>query len=148
MLNGKAINLQRMGKGKRPNRADFISAEEEVLLWDSVLGQENPASLNYTTFFLLGQHFGTRGRQEHHQLRVEDLKLTRDPATGQLFKVEWIEGPTKNRQGGLNKRPRTVTQKLYRTGGLKCPITCLKKLLSKRPEDLRNSGPLYLSQGA
>lgn len=61
------------------------------------------------------------------------------------MKVEWMEGPTKTRQRGLNKRPRMVTQKLYRIGGNKCPIACLEKLLSKRPDDLSESGPLYLS---
>lgn len=45
VLNGKAIHLQQKGKGKRPNKADLITAEEEALLWESVLGQENPTSL-------------------------------------------------------------------------------------------------------
>ena len=124
VLNGKAIDLQNKGKGKRPNRADFITAEEEELLWSSILGLDTPTSLNYTTFFLLGQHFGTRGRQEHHQMRIEEFKLTREPKSGKLIQVEWMEGPTKTRKGGLNKRPRTVTQKIFRTDGPKCPISC------------------------
>ena len=65
--------------------------------------------------------------------------------TGQIVKVEWIEGPTKTRQGGLNMRPRMVSQKLYRIGGNKCPVACIEKLLSKRPPDLSHSGPLCLS---
>ena len=136
VLNGKAISLQRKGKGKRPNRADVVTIEEEELLWNNILGKDNPTSLNYTTFFLLGQHFGTRGRQEHHQMRLEEFKITRDPYTKQISQVEWIEGPTRTRQGGLNKKPRSVSQKLYRTCGIKCPITCLEKLISKRPADL------------
>ena len=109
ILNGKAISLQQAGKGKRPNRADPVTVQEEELLWNTVLGQDNPTSLNNTIFYLLGQHFGTRGCQEHHQLRIEDLKFTREPGIGEIMKVEWIEGPTKTRQGGLNKRPRMVS---------------------------------------
>ena len=36
----------------------------------------NPISLNYTIFFLISQHFGTRGRQEHHEMRIEDFKVS------------------------------------------------------------------------
>ena len=110
-----------------------------------VLGKENPTSLNYTVFFLISQHFGTRGRQEHHQIRIEDLRPVYEPTSGKLVTVEWIEGPTKTRQGGLNKKPRTVTQKLFRTGGQRCPVTAYELLISKHPADLKDNGPLYLS---
>ena len=122
VLNGKAIDLQRSGMGKRPRKSDPLTDEEEEILWQTVLGKENPTSLNYTLFFLISQHFGTRGRQEHHQIRIEDLKTIHDPVTGEITSIEWIEGPTKTRQGGLNKQPRMVTQKLYRTGGQRCPV--------------------------
>lgn len=144
VLNGKAIELQKQGKGKKPRRADALTEEEEQAPWSTVLGQENPKSLNYTIFFLFGQHFGTRGRQEHHQIQIEDLKQIRDPA-GNLVQIEWIEGPTKTRQGGLNRKPRAVTQKLFRIGGSQCPIACFEKLLQKRPPGLQHSGPLYLT---
>ena len=62
VLNGKAISLQHKGKGKRPNRADIVTSEEEDILWKIVLGLEDPTSLNYRTFFLLGQHFGRETR--------------------------------------------------------------------------------------
>ena len=117
VLNGKATDLQRSGMGKRPRKSDPLTEEEEEILWRTVLGKENSTSLNYTLFFLISQHFGTRGRQEHHQIRIEDLKTIHDPATGEITTIEWVEGPTKTRQGGLNKRPRMVTQKLYCTGG-------------------------------
>ena len=32
----------------------------------------NPVSC---MFFLISQHFGTRGSQEHHQLKIEDFKV-------------------------------------------------------------------------
>lgn len=145
VLNGKAIELQEEGKGKRPRKADPLTENDEEQLWSSgVLGSENPVSLNYTMFFLFSQHFGTRGRQEHHQIRIEDLRVVRD-SSGKTTHVEWIEGPTKTRQGGLRKRPRSVTQKLTKTGGSRCPIKFFEQLVSKRPSELKASGPLYLT---
>ncbi len=101
VLKCKAIELQKSGKGKRLHKADALTEKEEQVLWTTVLGQENPKSLIYTIFFLFGQYFGTRGRQEHHQIQIEDLKQIQGP-TGKLLHIEWIEGPTKTRQGGLN----------------------------------------------
>ena len=144
VLNGKAIQLQQSGKGKRPKKADALTSEEEDLLWDTVLGKMNPISLNYTIFFLISQHFGTRGRQEHHQMRIEDFKVSYG-TDGKVHVIEWMEGPTKTRQGGLNKKPRMVTQKLFRTGGKKCPVGAYELLVSKRPSELKHHGPLYLT---
>ena len=145
VLNGKAIELQNSGMGKRPRKADPLTEQEEELLWENVLGKENSTSLNYTMFYLVSQHFGTRGRQEHHQIQMEDLKTTHDPVSGAITTIEWIEGPTKTRQGGLNKRPRMVTQKLLRTGGPRCPVAAYELLVSKRPPELKQHGPLYLA---
>ena len=51
VLNGKAIELREMGKGKRKNKADIITEEEEEIMWKKgVLGDGDPASLNYTVF--------------------------------------------------------------------------------------------------
>ena len=137
VLNGKAIELHEMGKGKRPMKADAINEDEEDHLWNSgVLGNNDPVSLNHTMLFLFSLHFGTRGRQEHHQIMIQDLKIVRDSATKDIAYVEWIEGPTKTRKAGLNKRPRPLTQKLLRTGGPRCPVMFFEKLLSKRPPSL------------
>ena len=49
-------------------------------------------------------------------MRIEDFKVTYG-TDGKAHVIEWMEGPTKTRQGGLNKKPRMVTQKFFRTGG-------------------------------
>ena len=118
--------------------------EEEEKVWSSgVLDGDNPTSLNYMVF-LVSQHMGTRGRQEYHQIMVEDLKFVRD-CNGEVIYIEWIEGPTKTRQGSLKKRPRSVTQKLFKISGPKCPVSALLELLSKHPEGMKSSSPLYLA---
>ncbi len=43
------------------------------------------------------QHFGTRGRQKHHQIWTDDLKIVRDASAGQISYTEWTKVPP--RQG-------------------------------------------------
>lgn len=146
VLNGKAIELREQGKGKRKNKADAVTDEEEELMWKKgILGDKSPTSLNYTVFYTLSQQFGTRGRQEHHQIMIEDLKFVKNAITGQTEYVEWVEGLTKTRQGGLTKRDRRVPQRAYATQESRCPVRFLEKLVAKRPEKMKNSGALYLT---
>ena len=73
--------------------------------------------------YLISQHFGTRGFQEHHQILqilVEDLKTA----------------TTLSGQKGLDKGGSR-----FATGGDRCSVMYIEKLLSMR---LQTSGPLYL----
>ena len=146
VLNGKAIELREMGKGKRKNEADIITEEEEEIMWKKgVLGDGDPASLNYTVFYTSSQQFGTRGRQEHHQIRLEHLKFVKNAVTGETEYIEWVEGSTKTRQGGSPRKQRRVPQRMFAVGGDRCPVGILEKMISKRPKKLAQSGPLYLT---
>ena len=79
VLEGKARKLGEEGRGKRPNRSKSLTNEEGETLWKSgQLGSENPRALINMIWWLLTQHFGLRGRQEHHNMKVEDLCLQRD----------------------------------------------------------------------
>ena len=91
ILNGHAIELREQGKGERTKHADSLVEEEEMLWKSGVLGGDNPQSLNYTVFYVVSQHFGTRGCQEHHQIRLEHLKIVKN-AEGQTEYMERIEG--------------------------------------------------------
>ena len=93
MLEGKAKKLRRDGLGKQPNKAKSLTDEEEKILWESgQLGGDNPCSLTNTLWWLLTQHFGLRGRQEHHEMNVEDFSLQKDD-NGIEF-VTFAEGVT------------------------------------------------------
>ena len=72
VLEGKARYLRiELGMGKRPNKSSSISKSEEEILWESgQLGPNNPKSLLNTIWFLLTQHFGLRGRQEHYTMQL------------------------------------------------------------------------------
>jgi len=53
VLNGKAIELREMGKGKKKKKADVLKKNK---LWSKgVLGDGNPKSLNYTIFYMTSQ---------------------------------------------------------------------------------------------
>ncbi len=58
--------------------------------------------------------------------------------------VEWVEGITKTKQGGLQKLTRRLTQRMFRTEEAHCPVAALEFMISKRPNALCNTGPLYL----
>ena len=56
---------------------------------ENVLGKENPTSLNYIVFFLVSQHFGTGGRQEHHKFK---WKTSKQPMILYLVKLPQLSG--------------------------------------------------------
>ena len=135
-----------MEKEKRRGKSDCLSDDDEEAMWRSgILGHTTPSSLNHTIFFQISQNFGTRGCQEHHQIKMEDLKIVSNATTGKVEYVEWVEGITKTRQGGLVKQVRRVPQRMFAVGCLRCPIVTLQKIISKRPEELKSCGPLYLT---
>ena len=123
--------------GKRPRKSDLFTAQEEELLWEKVLGKDNPTSLNYTIFFLASQHFCTKGRQEHHQLQIEDLKETRDPVSAKLQQSNGLKDLQRRDKVVLTKCPRMVT---HRTGGQRCPATAYEMMVSKMPTRTQKCG--------
>ena len=74
MVEGKVKHLHQQGKGKRPNVASALTAEEEEILWTvKNPGDSSPRVLSQTMWWILTQHFGLRERQEHHSMEVEDF---------------------------------------------------------------------------
>ena len=109
VLEGKARKLRNAGKGKLPNKSRSLTREEEEALWESgQLGNSSPRSLMNTMWWLLPQHFGLRGCQEHYTMNVEDFTLNKDD-NGNEF-VTFAEIPTKTRQRGLRVQPQGPTQ--------------------------------------
>ena len=144
VLEGKARILRENGKGKRPNKASSLTSEEEEILWTcGQLGSYNPRSLINTIWWQFTQHFGLHGRQEHHSMKVEDFIFKKDN-DGKEY-LTFAEGITKTRQSGLHEKHRLVIPKMFVTGTPRCPVSFFKLYLSKRPINLRQVGPLYLT---
>ena len=48
-------------------------------MWEcGQLGDKKPTSTIATLWWQLTQHFGLRGRQDHHSMRVEDFSFRKD----------------------------------------------------------------------
>ncbi|XP_068738942.1 uncharacterized protein KIAA1958-like [Montipora capricornis] len=126
VLEGKARKLLEQGMGKRPNKAKSLTKEEEEILWENgQLGNQTPRSLINTMWWLLIMHLGLRGRQEHHDMMVEDFSSEKDD-DGVEF-ITFSEGPTKTRQGGLRVKPWLATPKMFATGEKRCPVALFKQ---------------------
>ena len=144
VLEGKARTLREMGKGKRPNKACSLSNEELESLSDcGELGYNSPYSVVNTLWWQFTLHFGLRGRQEHHNMRMEHFEIKSDD-NGVEY-VTYAEGITKTRQSGLREKTRDVQPKMFATGMARCPVALFKFYRSKRPVELTNEGPFYLT---
>ena len=144
VLEGKARMLRDQGKGKKPNKACSLTVEEEEVLWEcGQLGSHSPSSIINTLWWKLTQHFGLRGRQEHHGMKLEDFMLKL--ADGGKEYLTFSEGITKTRQSGLHEKQRLITPKMFATGTPRCPVSLFKMYINKRPVHLRKTGPFYLS---
>ena len=113
------------------------------MLWEQgKLRNSSPQALINTMWWLLTQHFGLRGRQEHHTMAVEDFEFGED-ANG-IAHVSFKKNPTKTRQGGLRITIRQQLPKVFATGEKKCPVSLFKDHLNRRPVSPRANGPFYL----
>jgi hypothetical protein len=93
-------------------------------------------------WWLLTQHFGLRGQQEHHTMAVEDFEFGEDD--NGIAYVSFKDNPTKTHQGGLHITKRQQLPKMFATGEKRCPVSLFKEYLSRRPVFLRTNGPFYL----
>ena len=143
VLEGKCRLLRMSGKGKKPHATKPLTKDEEEDCWRvGTLGDSNPRSLIQTVYFQIAQHFGTRARQEHNDMRMDNFKFHKADDGSEY--ITFHEDPTKTRGSGLHPKKRLATPKMFETGGKRCPVRIFKFYLSKRPESLRSSGPFYL----
>ena len=92
VLEGKARLLREQGKGKRPNKSCSVSNDEIEQLWQSDrFGCHSPMTLINALWWLLTLRFGVRGRQEHHNMKIEDFTFKKH---GGFTYVTFSEGIT------------------------------------------------------
>ena len=140
VLEGKARIARVNGKGKVPNRARSLSGAEENILWESEqLGCNSSQSLTQTVWWNNCLHFGMRGREEHHSLKIEQFRLEIDE-NGRCY-ISYTEGLSKTRNKGLNFKPRLISPKMHENKTERCPVAFFLLFKSKRPVELRNMGP-------
>ena len=141
-MEGKARELRDNGKGHRPNPARALTEAEEKILCDcGQFGDKAPQAL-LSLWYFVTQHFGMRGRQEHHTMKIDDFETNIDDTGVKYF--TFAEKRTKTRNTGLKPSVRQSIPKMFATGGEKCIVQIFKTYVSRRPEALRDSGPFYL----
>ena len=141
---GKVKHLRQQGKGKRPSGANALSAEEDEMLWtEKSLGNSTPRVLSQTMWWVLTQHFGLRGHQEHNPMEVEDFAFCEDNCGMEYITLK--EHLTKTKKGRLNTKCRSVLPKMFASGGPRCPVELFKQHLGRRPQELRDKDPFYLA---
>ena len=97
-----------------PFKWDTRSCSEEEILWTTEnLGDSSPRILSQTKRWVLTQHFGLRGRQEHHSMEVED-----DCGTGYITFREHQRRQDREE----NTKRRTVLPKMFATSAPRCPV--------------------------
>ena len=79
--------------------------------------------------WLLMQFFGLHSRQEHHAMKMEDFEVGKNDE-GMEF-VQFTEGPTKTRQGGLRSKNRDFQPQMFSVRVERCPVALLKHLTSE-----------------
>ena len=128
--------------GKKKNASKAIDSGEEDILWNYRKLGDSSSTSTFWSARLSGTHI------------YEDQKfccVLRD-INGCEY-IEFLEDPTKTRQGGLRPNQRATNRKMFAVrgercppvGGERCPARLLKMHLSKRPDDLKNSGRFYLT---
>ena len=145
VLEGKARLLREKGMGNRPNRAHSLTKDEELVLWKcGQLGSNSPQSLINTIWWLLTQHLGLRGREKHHGMQIEQLVFrTSDRGTEYVRLADGMI--SKTMQCGLRDKHRLEKPFMFENQQSVCPVTLLKFYISKRPLEMKSTGPLYLS---
>ena len=104
------------------------------------IGSKTPEALIMR--WLLTQFFGLCDRQEHHAMKMEDFQLCKNDE-GMEF-VQFTEGLTKTRQGGLQSKNRDFQPRMFSVGGERCPVALFKQFVEQRPLNTRWSGLFYL----
>ena len=126
VLEGKGKYLRNdLGMGKHPNRANSMSRQEEESLWESgQFGSSNGRTLVHTMWWLMTMHFGLRSREEHYAMKIEDFVVKNEDDHREY--ITFSENATKTRQGGLRKKERLITSKMFATGLDRCPVALFK----------------------
>ena len=76
-------------------------------------------------------------------MSLDDFRFVRKPGTNDIEYMEWTEGLTKTRQGGLVKQNRGVMQWVFPSGDDQCCVKLLELQMCKGPAKFHKCGPLY-----
>ncbi|XP_078380345.1 uncharacterized protein KIAA1958-like [Oculina patagonica] len=130
-LDAKVKFLKKSGKGNKLNAAQPLSAEMIEEMWEKqILGKHDGEALTNANFLNISQHFGFRGRQEHHQLKFGDFKIV---STSAGKYVEW----SVERLRKISANERKFNPKMWATNHEeRCPVMLFEEYIAQRPSEM------------
>ena len=151
-LKASRKHLKKEGKGNKPNAADALEPADIEWLWESgALGDTDPQTLQYTLWWLIATHMGTRGRDEHHKLRFGDFTV-KGTTNGHEYVEFSAERGTKTRSGetekSTNANARSFKPKMWATPDTPtwCPVRLYRAFVQRRPPEMcAADSPFYLA---
>ncbi|KAJ8299311.1 hypothetical protein KUTeg_023371 [Tegillarca granosa] len=147
VLKSKRRKLKQEGKGRKPNRSEPVSSDEESVLWQKgILGSSTPKALQNAIWWG-NNFFGLRGRDEHHKLKWGDITIESEVTHGgyESYYIKFEERDTKTRKDPGHDRP--FDPKLYETPETqsKCPVRLLLEFTHRRPVEMcQADSPFYI----
>ncbi|XP_053403158.1 uncharacterized protein LOC128558273 [Mercenaria mercenaria] len=143
VLLAKGKQLKKDGKGRKPNRAEQVSEEEEQVLWErGIMGRSSPMAL-LRAIWWRNNFFGLRGRDEHNKLRWGDVTILEEVDGARYMQYE--ERDTKTRKNPGEDRP--IKPRVYATPNKPetCPVNLLIEYTHRRPLTMcQPDSPFYL----
>ena len=79
-------------------------------------------------------------------MKFGDIVLRKDEVSGEEY-LEWsTERESKTRHGEENEHQRSFRPKAYETGDKKCPVSCFKEFVNRRPTAAKSpESPFFLA---
>lgn len=129
VLAGKIKKMKIDGEDKAKSYPPINQADLEKIFSTKTLLVDDPTSLLFKTFFELCLHFGRRGREGLRDLKKKDLVFHVDEVGVEYCTLGF--NPSEKNHQGISKRDCEHDQRLYGTGGSRCPLISLKKYVNK-----------------
>lgn len=138
-LKTKRKVLKALGKGNRPNKSEEITTDDlKKLKDDNLIGVTSGRQLQALVFINNSRFLGTRGQQEHVQLKWGDIQLKVCDSGNEY--LQFSERLTKTRQGTSNEC-RKFPPKIFCLCGKEdndptgiCPVEAYKIFEEHRPD--------------
>ena len=138
--------LKKTGLSRKGNASELIDAQDDQrLIEHGQLGDHSPRVLQTTIFYIFGKGFGLRGRDEHRNMRFQDVEI-KTANNGKEYLI-FQERGSKTMDGTKRDDYRPVRPKIFATDETEFdPIRLFRLFISKRPtEACAENSPMYLT---
>ena len=140
--------LHQEGVGCSSKSTELLTREDVEKFWRSrVLNPDTPQGLLNCVFFHNRKNFCLRGGQEHHELKLSQLKREVVSLQGSMrVCYTYTEWGSKNRSGGLKQlKMENKTVRQYESENTdRCHVLWLDKYIQKLPAEAKQKDLFYM----